>query len=467
MSKQYDYDAIIIGAGIGGLVCGCYLAKAGMKVLITEKNFKVGGYCTSFKRDDVLFDACVHLIGGCGENGVITNILRDLKMGGEIVFSRMSPHRVVISEHKKIEIDLNIQATIENLCRYFPEERKYLKMFFDIVMKEEYVKLAAKLKNLTFEQFFKSYITNKELNNLFSFLFFLSSGLPSNLLSGLFGVILLKEYIIDGGYYLKNGIQELPDKLSGTFVNLGGTVLLNSEVEKVIINENSRAIKIKSAEEITTNIIISNIDVIHNLKNLLATKDAEEMLKPLLKMEPSLSGFILYLKLNKNPLFSSYVHYISLKKDIENHLYNRLVKNDFRDIYLDCFFNNSDAGYKAVIGLMAPFNDKDFWVKNKSVLTKKILKKFMSKTGLTSDDIELKETVTPISLYNWSSSYKGANFGWAPLVSQIFPNFKLESNIPNLYFVGHWLGRGHGISSVASLGKYIANTILGYRNKIL
>lgn len=28
------YDAIIIGAGIGGLVCGCYLAKAGIKVLI-------------------------------------------------------------------------------------------------------------------------------------------------------------------------------------------------------------------------------------------------------------------------------------------------------------------------------------------------------------------------------------------------------------------------------------------------
>ena len=33
------YDAVIIGAGISGLVCGCYLAKAGMKVLkhdITE-----------------------------------------------------------------------------------------------------------------------------------------------------------------------------------------------------------------------------------------------------------------------------------------------------------------------------------------------------------------------------------------------------------------------------------------------
>ena len=37
------YDAVIIGAGIGGLVCGCYLAKAGMKMLITSlsRDYKI------------------------------------------------------------------------------------------------------------------------------------------------------------------------------------------------------------------------------------------------------------------------------------------------------------------------------------------------------------------------------------------------------------------------------------------
>jgi len=42
------YDAVIIGAGISGLVCGCYLAKAGMNVLIVERNAQPGGYCISF-----------------------------------------------------------------------------------------------------------------------------------------------------------------------------------------------------------------------------------------------------------------------------------------------------------------------------------------------------------------------------------------------------------------------------------
>ncbi|NOY64254.1 MAG: NAD(P)-binding protein, partial [Nitrospirae bacterium] len=58
-----EYDAIIIGAGIGGLVCGCYLAKAGMKVLICEQHHKPGGYCTSFKRKGFTFDAAAHCFG--------------------------------------------------------------------------------------------------------------------------------------------------------------------------------------------------------------------------------------------------------------------------------------------------------------------------------------------------------------------------------------------------------------------
>lgn len=47
MANRDSYDAIIIGAGIGGLVCGCYLAKAGMKVLIVEQHDKPRGYFTS------------------------------------------------------------------------------------------------------------------------------------------------------------------------------------------------------------------------------------------------------------------------------------------------------------------------------------------------------------------------------------------------------------------------------------
>ena len=37
-----EYDVIIIGAGANGLMCGSYLAKAGAKVAIVEKNPEQG-----------------------------------------------------------------------------------------------------------------------------------------------------------------------------------------------------------------------------------------------------------------------------------------------------------------------------------------------------------------------------------------------------------------------------------------
>ena len=37
------YDAIVIGAGPNGLLCGAYLAKAGHRVLLLERRHETGG----------------------------------------------------------------------------------------------------------------------------------------------------------------------------------------------------------------------------------------------------------------------------------------------------------------------------------------------------------------------------------------------------------------------------------------
>ncbi len=57
------YDAIIIGAGHNGLVCGSLLAKAGKKVLILEAKDQVGGAAvTRSFADGYSVSACAHLL---------------------------------------------------------------------------------------------------------------------------------------------------------------------------------------------------------------------------------------------------------------------------------------------------------------------------------------------------------------------------------------------------------------------
>ena len=46
------YDAIIIGAGHNGLTNGAYLAKAGLNVLVVEKNDYIGGAAVSRELED-------------------------------------------------------------------------------------------------------------------------------------------------------------------------------------------------------------------------------------------------------------------------------------------------------------------------------------------------------------------------------------------------------------------------------
>jgi len=48
MEKQSRYDAIVIGAGIGGLTSASLLAKQGLKVVVLEALERVGGCCSNY-----------------------------------------------------------------------------------------------------------------------------------------------------------------------------------------------------------------------------------------------------------------------------------------------------------------------------------------------------------------------------------------------------------------------------------
>lgn len=81
------YDTIIVGGGIAGLTSAAYIARAGQKVLLIEKNDEFGGLVNSFNSDGFHFEAGVRALENAG---IILPMLKDLGIELEYVRSRVS-----------------------------------------------------------------------------------------------------------------------------------------------------------------------------------------------------------------------------------------------------------------------------------------------------------------------------------------------------------------------------------------
>ena len=74
-----NFDAIVIGSGIGGLVTASQLSAKGAKVLVLEKYIIPGGSGGSFKRRGYTFDVGASMIFGFGDKGYTNLLTRALK----------------------------------------------------------------------------------------------------------------------------------------------------------------------------------------------------------------------------------------------------------------------------------------------------------------------------------------------------------------------------------------------------
>lgn len=84
---ENKYDSIVVGGGIAGLTASAYLARAGQKVLLIEKNLETGGLVNSFVSDGFHFDAGVRALL---DAGIIFPMMEELGLSLDTVKSPVS-----------------------------------------------------------------------------------------------------------------------------------------------------------------------------------------------------------------------------------------------------------------------------------------------------------------------------------------------------------------------------------------
>jgi all-trans-retinol 13,14-reductase len=130
------YDVVIIGAGLGGLLCAVMLAREGMKVCVLEKNRQIGGCLQTFALRKKVFDACVHYIGGLGEGHTLSRIFRYAGIMDDLLLHELDPQGFdrVLFGHEQDSYPLATRPHFVNsLLPYFPREQEALKAYLALI----------------------------------------------------------------------------------------------------------------------------------------------------------------------------------------------------------------------------------------------------------------------------------------------------------------------------------------------
>ncbi len=486
-----DKDVIIIGAGMAGLTCGCLLAKKGLKVLVIEKNQKVGGCCTSFEREGFSFDLSVQSIGECQKGGRIWRLLKTLNLLDQIHFIPLEPAREYHFPDQRVTQSSELETHIENLSSLFPKERKGIEEVYAVLRKifEEFSSIPSSLswfepssfssqypflsryKDKTYGELLNEFISHPFLRTLLSIRS--SYGLlPPEEISAVGMAGIEMSYFNYGVSCVEGKVEQLPLKMGEALERAGAQILTGHEVEQILIEDKKAiGVRLRDGREVTGKVVISNIDAQRTFSDLIGEDHVPSGFRSKLKgMRPSLSYFILYLGIeggldelavSNNEVFFE----AQLQKEFESLYENRISEKAPFYLLAPSKVNPSHAPKgKSTLCLscktsyhLSPSWDREV----KEQLSQRLINQASAFIPNLGKRIAVKIETTPKTIEHWTGNRWGAAYGWAqvPRQSGIY-RLSRTTPIPNLHLTGHWTSPGGGIAGVVASGELTAEAVL-------
>lgn len=324
-----QWDAIVIGSGIGGMVCAGILSRMQNKrVLVLERHSKGGGYCHAFRRGEAKFDTGVHYVGGLTPGDPVFNAL-DYLTYGNLTWKKISdPLEICVLPGRRFEIPSDPSLHRQLLVKYFPDERKGIDTYFKIrrrhslfysmyyardLFPDPFRSLLSLLKytdalRKTSNDILNRIIKSDELKAILAFRYG-DYGLPPSLSPiGLQSVI--DAHYEHGAYYPSGGSSAIFPALLPSIERNGGEVRTLHEVTEIII-ENEIAVGVKAINprenvseprEFRAPMIISSAGILNTFGKLLPKELIEKKGVDLTQVRGANSVFSIFITLKRPPL---------------------------------------------------------------------------------------------------------------------------------------------------------------------
>jgi phytoene dehydrogenase-like protein len=461
-----SYDAIVVGSGVGGLVCAGFLARAGRSVLVLDHHYLPGGYCTAFPRKGYRFDAAVHHIGACGRFGIVGRILSRFDIDLELV--PLDPMDHLIFPDFELRVPARMEQYAADLERRFPGEKERIPGFFrDLerlyrqILRREGT-LLDRYRAATFAELLADYFEDPTLKRIlgaqWGYL-----GTPVEAISAVGMCQMLVSYLRDGAYYPRGSTQAFSDALARSILDVGGHVLLKARVVEILVDGGRTAgVRLDGGGAIRADVVVSNVDARQLFCELVpeGVCGAERSRIRSLQAAPSYYG--LYLALAADVDLS----------DLPRGFYY-LPADDgagpIEWIYLSVT-TRYDAELappgtqivSATVGVRSSSSEFRDWQDDKGAMARSVLRYLGDRVPGLERGIEFLETASPRTLARYTLAKDGVAYGWAVLPDQSGDaRLPPETSLPGLYLAGQWTTPGPGVAAVAASGWSAANRVLG------
>ena len=282
-----DWDVIVIGSGIGGLVTASQLAAKGAKTLVLERYLIPGGSGGSFRREGYTFDVGASMIFGFGEKGHTNLLTRALDDVGQRCAT--VPDAVQLEYHLPdgltMAVDRDYDDFITRMSARFPHEAKGIRAFYEtcwqvfrcldampLLSLEDPAYLAkvffkAPLACLGLARWLpfnvgdvaKKHIKDEDLLRLIDMECFCWSVMPADRTPMINAGMVFSDRHAGGINYPKGGVGVIAEKLVAGLEANGGEIRYKHRVTNVLIEQGQAVgVRLADGEELRAKRIVSN-----------------------------------------------------------------------------------------------------------------------------------------------------------------------------------------------------------------
>lgn len=476
-----EYDAVVIGAGVGGLVCANLLARDGLSVLLVEQHYMAGGYCSTFRRGGYTFDAGSHFYPLLGNPQTITGSLLT-ELGVRTKWVTMDPIDTFhLPDGSRYEVPADLDAWRAQLAAAFPAEREALERFFEEVREAYLLGLLAyfrgrdtpaldRFRHLDLGAVLDRHFQDPKLKLL------LTGdcahwGSPPQRTSFVFDSMLRLSYFL-GNYYPVGGSQAFADELARCLEQHGGHVLMSTAAERIVVEGGvARGVELRTLRgplrgtyRVRSKVVISNADLRVTYDQLLAG-------------EPRVAAARRQIS-TLRPSYPCYLVHIGLEgvshEDLEaaqGYYWQSWDPNEVGGEGLRCKIfvptlyepRMAPPGGQIVIlqkVLAVDYKDIPDWQAHKARVEERLLNHLRAVLPGIDHHIKVHLTASAQTSHRFTLNYQGAMLGWEMSPDQVGEKRPgIRGPVDGLFFVGHWVEPGGGITPVIVSAMRVADAV--------